>query len=224
MKPRARHPESGFTLIEILVAMFVLAFGLTAVIGLVYGTTRSGIIAGDRNVAAMIATEAIASIERTHLVTQTMITATGSPQSDINLFVETIQGSTSSPNLNPHISNSSGSYFPSNMLLAPAPYDTGYTAMWPQDASYYGGPINDGSRNDPTSNAYRVIYRLERDVRWHPHPSGGYDPALPADDDSPFAGVYTLTLAVYRDINRKGTKLEQVCDPMVVYLRDKKVR
>jgi len=101
------------------------------------------------------------------------------------------------------------------------------------------------------NTAYRVIYRLERHPEWQPHttdPQTAMTPFYwgspvwqqgawaatgntasgtaygPEVVGSPFAGMYVLTLAVYHDPTSQCASLEQVCDPVVVYLRDKKAR
>jgi len=106
------------------------------------------------------------------------------------------------------------------MPAAEHPSNTKSTFLWPwaNDPKLLGGEINNNLA-DPTSYGYRVIYRLERHPQWAID-----DAALALADSSTYTGTYVLTLTAYRDIDRKGGRLEQLSDPMVVYLRDKKVR
>jgi prepilin-type N-terminal cleavage/methylation domain-containing protein len=238
--------NAGFTLIEILVALLILAIGMAAVVGLVIGAQRISNNTSDRNIARALITEAVADIERMHLITNPMPNAIAVPADEVGLLLETTNwlpaekwAAPATPELNPNpnihrgiyrnvefdtrpvydttlgiLDGSSGFHkfncFPPAM--ADHPKNTLSTLIWPWnvvDPKLIGGQNNGAS--DPTSYGYRIIYRLERHLDW-------------VYDDDVYAGIYVLTLTAYRDMDRKGGRLEQLCDPMVVYLRDKKVR
>jgi len=276
---RPRYDAAGFTLVEVLAALAVLAVGLAAVLAMVLGSSRVSATAAKRNVAAALITEAVADIQNRHLITSNRYNAA----SDIGLLVETLN----SPNPNTHDYNRGGQSFmnlfppntfnqttwqqycsPPYLLNLPPPAtapqaDCVNTLLWPlpqpayppgpnpgqplhqasmsvngvattlyySDPKFYGGPLVQASGNEtnpnPSGTAYRAIYRLERHPDWHPHAValdtgavtyGGENPY------SPMAGIYVLTLTLYADPSMKGLKLEQVSDPVVVYLRDRKPR
>jgi prepilin-type N-terminal cleavage/methylation domain-containing protein len=213
-QPRLRG-QVGFTLIEVLTAMMVLAIGLAGVMSLVYGSSRAAQSASDRNIAAALLQEAIADIQRNHLITNPTVPPGITPQADeVGLYIETWDsaGDGSWPNLK------SGAYTNATANLFPLKsfYNPNWTKeiFWPPSPApkYYGGPLGGGGV--PTGTAYRVLYKLER----HPNWLGG---------QLSFEGMYVLTLTVYKDLNpsvhpSNATKqLEQVSDPMVVYLRGK---
>jgi Tfp pilus assembly protein PilV len=244
LQPRASSLVSrGFTLIETLVALFVLMIGLSAVVALVLGAGKMANAASDRNVAAMIIAEAVPDIERRHLVTGTIA---NTDPAHVGLLVETVNAASATPivpnthdgisyqNIKPNWYSSAASWeadmIPPYMLPAPA-LDAVHTLMWPlkaEDPKYYGGPLRQSGGGALTSGTpYRVVYRLERHPEWHPHtidvPNGlaSYGVEIP---NSGYAGVYVLTLTVYRDPTKVGARLEQISDPVVVFLRDKRVR
>ena len=204
--------RAGFTLIEILAAMAILALGMVSVFGLVYGSMKLGVNAADRNAAAAIIPQAIEDIQRTYLVTGNM-QFVGSPMhpttQQIDLMLLTVP---SADPVVPSIQQAQFAPFRGAQVTQPLTNATN-TATWPfgLDPVYYGGPVNAGASTDQTSYAYRVIFRLERHPQW-------------LVDTDVFAGMYMLTLTVYRDPGRKAARLEQISDPVVVYLRDKKVR
>ena len=233
MKTRA----AGFTLIEILTALLVLAIGLSAVVSLVFTARRVGNTSVDRNIAKTLITEAVADIERAHLITENMVAPGGAPilvpAGDVGLLLETVVGGTPSihdatygsaviyggvKSFQWRLSDYCGLKCFSPGLVA----TTTNTLLWPfgNDPKFAGGVFPQSNpgydpKNDPQAAAYRVIYRLERHPKWiNPNPV----------NDTSFQGLYVLTLVVYRDPDRQGSRLEQVTDPVVVYLRDKKDR
>jgi prepilin-type N-terminal cleavage/methylation domain-containing protein len=213
--------QAGFTLIEILIALLILAIGMAAVVGLVIGAQRISNSTSDRNIARALISEAVADIERMHLITKTIA---ASP-ADEGLLLET-RADLTVPNI--HSSSYSGISFESKPIISHvAKYcgmkcldgmtehpSTAKTFLWPwaNDPKFLGGATNSTSYLD-TNYGYWVIYRLERHPDW-----------VAQGDESIKAGLYALTLTAYRDVDRKGGRFEQLNDPMVVYLRDKKVR
>src|SRR6185295_16793762 len=102
------------------------------------------------------------------------------------------------------------------------PKTTTRTYLWPMGNTpkFAGGPVN-ASPMDTGSFAYRVIYKLERAPSWYPHLDDYSDYEYnPVNENVSTAGLYQLTLVVYRDLDRKGGRLEQLTQPMIVYLRD----
>jgi len=243
--------RSGFTLIEIMAALAVLAIGLTSTLAIVTSSMRLSNNASDRNITRALIDEAIGDIERAHRITD-QLKRSGVPwkpagpewripapwDEQIGSYIETV---TSTDNAIPTIHHSEfrevdvGSknfdfhlttYCTLGAFSPGLTKATTRTLMWPfgNTPKFIGGPVASGP-SDPGSFAYRVVYRLERDPLWYPHPPDctGYifDPTL---EDSPYAGLYRLTLVVYRDLDRKGGRLEQLTDPVIVFLRDRKVR
>jgi len=236
-RPRGAAP-TGFTLVEILASLAVLAIGLSAVVAMVLGSGRITNATSNRNVAAMVIAEAAADIERRHLIADT---SHGSNAAQVGLLIETL----TSPNPNTHdgvsyqnIAPGAGSWdawmkppYRSN----PPPLQNVNTLVWPllalgQDPKYYGGalrPVAATNTVAASGGAYRVIYRLERHPAWHPHiedPVTGEVSYAAENPQSPFAGIYVLTLTVYAERARLAAKLEQISDPVVMYVRDKKAR
>ena len=218
--PSARvRAAAGFTLIEVLTAMTVLAIGLAGVMSLVYGSSRAAQLASDRNTAAILLQEAIADIQRNHLITNPMPGVGTVQPEDIGLYVETwASGDGLWPNIN-------GGPFASTLVkpdaLRPSVSLSSFTnpnwkneLFWPPSLApkYYGGPIGGGGV--PTGTGYRVLYRLERHPNW-----------ISATPQLTFEYMYVLTLTVYKDLNpsvppnSNKKQLEQISDPMVVYLR-----
>ena len=89
---RARAPRSlsGFTLIEVLTAMMVLAIGLAGAMSLVYGSSRAAQTASDHNAAAIVLQEAIEDIKRIHMISRPMPGVATVNDDEIGLFVETL--------------------------------------------------------------------------------------------------------------------------------------
>jgi prepilin-type N-terminal cleavage/methylation domain-containing protein len=266
---QASSLPAGFTIVEVLAAMAVLAVGLAAVMAMVLGSTRVSATAAKRNVAAVLISEAVADIESRHLITSNAY----NPASDIGLLVETL----ASPNPNTHDPRSFQNLFPPGTFAGKAvwdaycappyllnvpppsimpPPDCVHTLMWPlpqppgqplrvqtlrvngtmatvyyADPKFFGGPLvqaaNQLDNPLPSGTAYRAIYRLERHPEWHPHTvdlATGLVTYSGEFASSPFAGIYVLTLTLYADPSMKGLRLEQISDPVVVYLRDRKPR
>jgi len=244
-----RHNQQharGFTLIEILASLAVLAVGLTSVVAMVLGSSRISSMAAKRNVATIITTEALAEIQRRHLITSTKY---GYSANQVGLLIETLK----SPNPNTHDTDTNKqknlvgedptlSLATWNQTLQP-PYlsnppaaDNVHTMVWPLGPTpkYFAGAVvaptnTTGADTDAflANTAYRVIYRLERHPAWQMHtvdPVTGAVTYSPENPNSPFAGLYLLTLTVYADPTTRCKRLEQISDPVVVYLRDKKPR
>lgn len=244
------HPKrapGGFTLIEILATLLILAIALPAVVALVLGNSRAGQVAGDRNTAAMIISEAVADIERMHTITPGMlVSGTPVPVSHVGLMIETVQPASyyppdplaprvpyAAPNIHAVFEGVDyGALRPRSPNSSPGPYalrqkflnpNSKNTLYWPPtgESPRYGGPLQ-GSTMGPTGTngtPYRVLYQLNRHPDWIVYPQ------------SPFINTYVLTLAVYRDLSPQALpeisiatpgnpvkKLEQVSDPVVVYL------
>jgi prepilin-type N-terminal cleavage/methylation domain-containing protein len=224
--------HNGFTLVEILVALLVLCLGLASALGLVFGSTRQAQISNDRNMASLMLQEAVADIERMHLITPQEVTPTsGLTKDDIGMLVETVDiknrqyknviaGAAGQVSLlaihHDVLSDPTGAPAQQNLLVWPLSSTAKYAGGW-IDPDPTNGP--NGKTTENAGVAYRAIYRLEQHPDWKANPGA-----------SPFIGVYRLTLAMYRDLNpnvhpaSKDKRFEQITDPMVVYLRDKKVR
>lgn len=234
-------PRSGFTLIEVLITLLVLAIGLTGTLAIVMGSMRSGNKASDRNVASIILDEAIADIERSHRITVPAnstfpVASTGYgalqvQENEVGLYIETVDsdGTGQWPNLQNHGGGGdytgvyvSLSHFQltscrANSAIFPNSNPSNPLSnilLWPfsPDPKYYGGPLKMARPIGISSGvAYRVGYKLERHPNW-------------LAGQLSFDGVYVLTLVVYKMANptiqptSKNIQLEQVTDPMVVYL------
>lgn len=238
----------GFTLVEILAALAVLAVGLASVLAIVLRSSRISIEAARRNAAAMIISEAVAEIERRHLITSTNY---GYSIDKVGLLIETLKSS--NPNIHDNYAymnlagedkSTSSLFFDAQNHLRLPPYlssatipitpDTVNTLPWPLGTpKYVAGPTIEGNQGlDSTTSgtAYRVVYRLERHPDWQSHPavdSGNGVLTYPYGSEnlnSSFLGIYVLTLIVYADPTTVCARLEQISDPVVVYLRDKKAR
>jgi prepilin-type N-terminal cleavage/methylation domain-containing protein len=247
LRLRASVVKPGFTLIEVLITLLVLAIGLTGTLAIVMGSTRNGNKASDRNIAAIVLDEAIADIQRNHLITvpanstfpvaSTSYGATNVQVNELGLYIETIDTDTTGNHLWPNLqyapSGTAGNYTgvkANNFLLSsfanpklfPNPNDPNPASptlpsnvlLWPasSDPKYYGGPLKGPGVS--TGVAYRVAYKLERSPNW----------IAAAPNQFSFDGVYVLTLTVYKDLNpavlpgSPKKQLEQISDPMVVYL------
>ena len=218
--PSARYrAAAGFTLIEVLTAMTVLAIGLAGVMSLVYGSSRAAQLASDHNIATIILQEAIADIQRNHLITNPMPGVGAVQPYDVGLYVETwASGDGMWPNIsNPPYSSTlvkPDSARPSISLSSFNNLNWKNELFWPPSLApkYYGGPL--GSGGVPTGTGYRVLYRLERHPNW-----------ISKTPQLSFEYMYVLTLTVYKDLNpsvppnSNKKQLEQISDPMVVYLR-----
>ncbi|MCY3019172.1 MAG: prepilin-type N-terminal cleavage/methylation domain-containing protein [Planctomycetota bacterium] len=234
---RGTPPAGGFTLVEILAALAVLAIGLSAVVAMVLGSSRICNAAADRNSAAIVISEAVADIERLHLITTETVRPPfpAGRDKDVGLFIATADNVSGWPNV--HDVNLYGGVKVGTGLdrwrLDQFVNPTNVATMiWPPSTypRYYGGPLRppasttvpaaDGPELRTSGTPFRVIYKLERHSDWQ---GNAY---------SPYVGVYVLTLAVYRDLspgisptkpekysNPKRAVYEQVSDPVVLFLR-----
>ena len=242
-----RRPR-GFTLIEILATLGILAVGLASVIALVLGSSRMSVGAVDKNTATMIISEAVEDISRIHLITSEQLPPTGLGPAgrgkDVGYYIETLD---SSPGvLNPVTllewpNIQSGAFSTStSVVVAKSGYLSEYrnpnvtpdnplggtvnshSMVWPPTPlpRYYGGPIRAVGVSSGT--AFRVIYRLERHPDWIESLA-----VMPTPPPSAYEGIYVLTLAVYKDldpnmpVNNGNHRYEQISDPAVVFVRTK---
>lgn len=248
-----RQPRA-LTLIEVLAAMGVLIVGMTAIATMLFTSSRFGRIAAERNTVAAIIPEAIADIERRHLITENMARAnpTGTftaPPQDVGLLIETVNSELSAPdNPNIHDANygniavSGNTVWLGKSLEAPfldSPDTTKiHFGIWPlpgESPKYLGGNARlNADVWESSSVAIRILYRLERHPDWHDHTSV-IDPAQPLYgsvsytlpnpvDNSPYRGIYVLTMVVYRQLDRDMRSIQQLAEPYVVHIRDRKVR
>jgi prepilin-type N-terminal cleavage/methylation domain-containing protein len=219
----------GFTLIEILATLGVLAIGLASVVGLVLGSTRMSAGAIDKNTASIILSEAVEDITRIHLITSDQLTALGlsARSAEVGRYIETVN--TTPAGITPEWPNIQFGDFTNARANAVNLSDyisptLPNTMIWPPSSSarFYGGPLVAGSRSSGT--AFRAIYRLER----HPDWIASLPPNLPVP--SAYEGIYVLTLAIYKDLDPNPTvmpvtnpkhRYQQVSDPVVVLLRTK---
>ncbi len=226
---KIRMPKTkGFTLVEILAALSILALGLSAVVALLFGSIRHGRLSSNRNAAMILIPEAVRQIELEHLITSDTV---GIPANDpgIGRFVETLDNSPTNPGegdeFAPYANITVGSMgeppVGGNIYLSPFVKNTKEAknfknlSMWPH--------IPDNPRKIGGAS-YRVIYRLEKHPDWWPHePNGNYVAAKERVGD-PMRGMYLLTLACYHAPDNKVENWTQVSDPMQVLLRDRRNR
>jgi len=217
---RDAHPAcprpggAGFTLIELLASLGILAIGLGSVLALVWGGTKIGNAASARNEAAIVIPEAIADIERIHVVPSGV-----GPASFTGYLISTYEKDTSVawPCIKDAGYQGVQVNLPGNTLgdYINRRDPNGNTMVWPLSANprYYGGPLNQNTGTS-TGTPFRALYRLER------HPDWVVNPQF-----STFVGMYVLTLTVYRDLSpalhpsSTSKRYEQISDPVVVYLR-----
>jgi hypothetical protein len=234
-----RRASPGLTLVEILTALFVLSIGLAGVLSIIVRSSEMGNTATDRNNASIIIPEAIEDIKKMLLITDSSFGA-----QHVGEYMDTVDlGTSNNPyseyeftmttktNAQIHYRFKNLAYgIPTvdNVTLRPL-----YLCYWPLNTVYgrvmgqFPQPTAVGV--DPTLNnvtpCYRGLFKLEPHPEWIPDPSTRIP--LP---DSGFAGVYVLTFTLYRDLTpEKDTtkldkRLQQVCDPVVVWIRDKKTR
>lgn len=218
----------GVTLIEVLTALVVLAFGLAAVVALFLTSVQTSHVAVDQNAAALLIPEALKQIEQEHRISAAMAAAAGDASRE-GEFIETLDYG--SP-----LSNSDTTSFPGVQvgaivkggLVDLADGNGGNFGFWPHE---------DDKPRLIAGTPYRLRYRLERypgdsatDLNrwyWHDDATAVYDPENPA---SPFRGVYLLTVVCYRQTRNDVPPadllgaLVQVSDPVVVQLCDRKAR
>ncbi|MCW8131713.1 MAG: type II secretion system protein [Planctomycetota bacterium] len=198
----------GFTLVEILAALSVLIIGLAGIIGLLYGSFVQGHLASDRNAAAIMLPEAVRQIELEHLITESTATTYGIAADKVGMLVQTLQSATESQGVVPFSNIQVNGDFLKPQASTPANMNE-----WPRrpaKPNVIGGLY------------YRIRYRLEKHEDWVPHDLNGVEGA--ENVSSSFRGVYVLSMCVYRDNEQDMSKAEQVSDPVVVYLRDRKGR
>lgn len=251
----------GMTLVEILAAIGVLVVGMTAIATMLVTSARFGKKALDRNTVAAVISEAVADIERRHLITSSMA-VNGSatpfvpPAEEVGLYIETVN-SLDVPSIhNPsygQVTLDGGTHILSKtleakFLTAPDKAKIHY-AVWPlptENPKFIGGMGRTvGDLELASGTAIRILYKLERHPDWHEHtfdtnPSSAsfgtvtYVPPVISDPinnpeeatnpNSPFRGVYVLTMVVYKQLNRDLSSIEQISEPYVVHLRDKRER
>ena len=240
------------SLIEVLSALFVLAIGLASVMSIVTRSANMGDYASNRNNAAVLLPEAIADIERMSLITTELAAANGLDKSYVGELMETTSLGSGANAFNnvlfqyPQGPTGDATHPNSAFSYKQLAYVNGASASnlayWPFSLQYSRvlgmfppitvkankrGSFSD-NLSDITGPAYRALFKLEPHQDWFVLQVDG---TRVENVDSAFVGVYVLTIAMYRDIepqksilDSKGKKLEQLTDPTVVYLRDKKVR
>lgn len=204
----------GFTLIEVLVSLFVLSIGLAGAIAVIYGSVKAGVNASDQNIATILLPDAIEEITRIHSITKGSALA----PADVGLFIETWDsaGDGSWPNIKngPYKTATAGGLFQIGQytptIAAPLWSKMVFYPIEP-NPKYYGGPPGQ-SLNNSSGPGYRVLYKLERHPSW-------------VAGQMSFENMYVLTAAVYKDLNpnvhpaNPKKRVEQISDPVVVYLR-----
>lgn len=198
----------GFTLVEVLAAVSVLIIGFAGVIGLLYGSFVQGHQASDRNAAAIMIPEVARQVELEHLITDITATTYGLPAASVGMFVQTLQSAPESDKISPYAS----------IVVNSAPLKP--QASTPADMNEW--PRRPNNPNVIGGLYYRARYRLEKHEDWVTHSVSGAEGA--ENVSSPFRGVYVLSICIYKDSEKDMSKAVQVSDPVVVYLRDKKVR
>lgn len=254
------HPKRGMTLVEVLAAIGVLVVGMTAIATMLVTSARFGKKALDRNTVAAVISEAVADIERRHLITPSM-SLNGAPPvpmpaDEVGLYIETVNSADvpSIHTLYGDVTLDGGTHklsktLDSKFLTSPDKSKIHY-AVWPlptENPKFIGGMGRTVPASDlelASGTAIRILYKLERHQDWHVHTfdtnssSGTFgtvsynlDPSDPVNNpeeatypNSPFRGVYVLTMVVYKQLNRDMSSIEQISDPYVVHLRDKRVR
>ena len=252
----------GFTLVEILTALFVMVIGISGTLAIIMRSSQMGTSASDRNNASILLPEAIDEIKRSLIVNS----SDGVPD-HLGEYMDTV-------NL-----TGSGNPFASILFTDPKPVPVTYYRVpfasfkYPKNLTQQDTQGNDlslvywpfsryGSRVmgqrlmttiDPittipttTGNtgmqgssgaAYRALFKLEPHPDWVPNP---FDRTVNREiPGSAFVGVYVLTITMYRDLNpevptdatpsftpavQNVKKLQQVSDPVVVFLHDTKAR
>ncbi len=234
---RERGNARGFTLVEILTSMFVLMLGIIGILSVIMRSSQMGTAASDRNNASVLLVEAIADIQRMHLITTPYATTYGLTAYD-GEFMDTISlksGTNPFENASlPYAVNGVSSQFVLDDIAYTAAGTPANLAYWPLNPALsrvmgqYPQAGGDQLLNN-NGSTYRALYRLEPNPDWVPDPTNR-DPLTRENLDSAYVGQYLLTIAMYRDLDpAKPTtdatkRLQQIADPIVVTLRDKKVR
>lgn len=211
----------GVTLIEVLTALVVLAFGLAAIVALFLTSVQTSHVAVDQNAAALLIPEAVKQIEQEH-----RISAAIDPTHE-GEFIETLDYSPFGDSVAPFNGVQVGAIVKGG-LVDLADGSGGNFGFWPHE---------DDKPRLIAGTPYRLRYRLERfpgdsatDLNrwyWHDDSSSVYDPENPA---SPYRGVYLLTIVCYRQTRNDVppadllSAMVQVSDPVVVQLCDRKAR
>lgn len=226
-RPTGGRSAGGFTLVEILAALAILAFGLAGIMSVIYLGVKQGGAAADRNAVALVVPQAVELIERQHLITTETMTAydPGHPE-EVGAYIETLNGADTGDG-GPYAAvkvGKNGKTLGNGQLNAISPLS--FLPTDPNEFFYVGDHVSfdAGAESYTHSSSYRVHYRLEKHPDWWPHNDNG---TYAADDeyvDSPFVGVYVLTLTVYRASSSTLSNDRQVGNPVVIYLHDKKAR
>lgn len=89
-RPRSRRPQAGFTLVEALIAMVILSFGLIAVTNLMLVATTSNTVANQSTAAASIASQRMEQLKALSF-TDAGMTAGGNVTTDTTGFFDDVQ-------------------------------------------------------------------------------------------------------------------------------------
>lgn len=234
----------GFTLVEILTALFVLVIGICGTLAIVMRSAQMGTAASDRNNASILIPEAIDEIKRTLILSSTDATKYGITSDHVGEFMDTV-------GLNDNTNPFANVAFPDYPLGSGSTTFKGVVYRYPVKDTVTGNklslvywPLNTrgarvlgqrlmtdpGQRLGTNGNTYRALFKLEPHPEWVSNP---FDRSVNRENPgSAFVGVYVLTLTMYRDLNPDARigftdqtkKLQQISDPVVVFLHDSKVR
>ena len=232
---------AGFTLVEILTALFVLVIGICGTLAIVMRSAQMGTAASDRNNASILIPEAIDEIKRTLILSSNDATHYGITSDHVGEFMDTVGlydntnpfATVSLPNYPTGFTTFKGVVYPlpvkdsvtgNNLSLAYWPLTTRGARVLGQRLT--GQP---GESLGTNGNTYRALFKLEPHPEWIANPFDR-NPLTRENTGSAFVGVYVLTLTMYRDLNPdrpvsdNTKKLQQISDPVVVFLHDSKVR
>jgi prepilin-type N-terminal cleavage/methylation domain-containing protein len=215
---RRRRP-SGFTLVEILTALFVLVIGITGTLAIIMRSAQMSTSAADRNNASVLIPEAIDDIKRMmqlpndptnpfytlpgnaslavhagELMDTVNLTSTGNPYANVNL-----------PYLPP--GKAAPLYVPFKNLTYPLvshDQSTGHDlslVYWPLNPGFarvMGQQLTTAGPQTLGTNGvmYRALFKLEPHSDWVPDPFNRS--ATRENAGSEFVGVYVLTITMYR--------------------------
>lgn len=219
-----RSTSAGFTLVEILAALAVLATGLAGVLSIIYAGVKQSTAAADQNAAAIIIPQAVDLIRLQHLITAD---TPGADPSQYGAYIETLDGGAFADS-----TPTGDAKFPLVKIGKTPGADlkqVGPISILPtnKDEVFAVGDhltFSETADSYKHSSTYRVRYRLEKHENWRPHDDDGKYLTVDENAESPYLGVYVLTLAVYRASPGNTLDDVQVSDPLVFYLRDKVVR